>query len=263
MTDPLGGCRAKVRWAAQHLESLYDEVRAFSNSEPKPLRFVQEVDKERSRYVVRVRIERDPPIEWSLRVGDVVHNLRSALDHLIWQLVLRNGKTPRGTQFPIFDQRPVKPGDVERWNRMIAGVSDEAERFIAACQPYQGTDGRDAHTLAGIRDLSNEDKHRVLVSSYTAIQAAPHLIQIDVIASRDVAQVNTGQVFAGRALEDGDPVVEAAITITGPDPQVQTKADLPLDIGFGGRNIVPLEGLKQMCESVAGTIREAEIAFFS
>lgn len=38
-------------------------------------------------------------------IGDIAQNLRSALDHVVWQLVLANGGTPKpgggGTQFPI------------------------------------------------------------------------------------------------------------------------------------------------------------------
>ena len=29
-------------------------------------------------------------IEWSIRLGEILYNLRSALDHLVWQLVLTN-----------------------------------------------------------------------------------------------------------------------------------------------------------------------------
>ena len=41
-------------------------------------------------------------VEWSLILGDLLHNLRSALDHLAWQLVVDGGGTPsQDTNFPV------------------------------------------------------------------------------------------------------------------------------------------------------------------
>ena len=43
---------------------------------------------------------------WGVLIGEILHNLRSALDHLIWQLViLETGAPPTTTKtaFPIFE----------------------------------------------------------------------------------------------------------------------------------------------------------------
>ncbi len=68
------------------------------------------------------------PIEWFIRLGEILYNLRSALDHLVWQLVLANGKTPgRDNSFPIIknedDWQTQKTG--KRW--MLKGVSQSAK----------------------------------------------------------------------------------------------------------------------------------------
>ena len=43
-----------------------------------------------------------PPVDWSIRVGEFAYNLRSSLDHLVWQLVESNGATPgTWTYFPV------------------------------------------------------------------------------------------------------------------------------------------------------------------
>lgn len=39
-------------------------------------------------------IVKDPPIEWSVIAGEIVHDLRSALEHLVWQLVEATGGKP-------------------------------------------------------------------------------------------------------------------------------------------------------------------------
>src|ERR1700752_1107379 len=133
MSDPLRGCAAKVQRASRHLEAPPAAIRPFVESEPKPYRFVSKVDVESSRYLLRVVIEREPPIEWSLILGDFVQNLRAALDPLVWQLVRANGIEPtRRTAFPIFDQPPSRKrrqGEWEKWNAMLKGVHPGALRL--------------------------------------------------------------------------------------------------------------------------------------
>jgi hypothetical protein len=46
---------------------------------------------------------------WGVQVGEIVHNLRSALDHSIWELVIlttgRPPALPTKNQFPIFKSK--------------------------------------------------------------------------------------------------------------------------------------------------------------
>lgn len=67
-------------------------------------------------------------------IGDVVHNLRSSLDHLAWQLVEANGGTPSDkpgeqTAFPIRDVR-------RKELRIHGGVDPRALKVIEDLQPY-------------------------------------------------------------------------------------------------------------------------------
>src|SRR5450759_1304219 len=58
-------------------------------------------------WVMRVADVPDVPREWGLIVGDLIHNARCALDHLVCALVARNGgQITRSTQFPIYDHQP-------------------------------------------------------------------------------------------------------------------------------------------------------------
>lgn len=252
---PLEGVVAKIQRASSHLEALYAEVRTFVESEPKPHGFVSKVDVETSRYIALVRIYRPPPVEFSLIAGDFIQNLRAALDHLVWQMVKANGQTPGNRNaFPIFDQRPSnKRGnrDRERWNAMTRGLHPAAERFIELCQPYNGPDGPRAHSLAALRRLSNEDKHRTLLAAYNAIESRPDRFDLDVVGVRDVrSPVERAEVYAGRPLNDYDLVLTAPVVITGPSPEVELKGQLPIDVGFGNPP-VPLEALKQMVHQIA------------
>ena len=104
----------------------------------------------------------------SLLVGDIVHNLRCALDHLIHHLALRNSgdnlKHPERTQFPIADNPTAYQTQAQRYLQEIA---PEHQSIIESFQPYHVMDanvqvGDYFHPLALLRDLSNFDKHRLL-----------------------------------------------------------------------------------------------------
>jgi len=101
-------------------------------------------------------------------VGDVVHNMRSALDHLVYQLALINTSgnvaRPDRTQFPISDTR-------DRFEHAtatdLAEVAPNHRAIIEGFQPYHPTEENTAvgvyfHPLAMLRGLSNTDKHRIL-----------------------------------------------------------------------------------------------------
>jgi hypothetical protein len=94
--------------------------------------------------------------------GDVVHNLRSALDHVAWQLVIINGGTPvepgtgrRATQFPILRDPPKQL-------EVAGGISAAALEVVREAQPYACSDWR-GRLLAALQHISNTDKHREAV----------------------------------------------------------------------------------------------------
>lgn len=97
--------------------------------------------------------------------GDIVHNLRSALDHLAQQLVAVGMAcapiiplTPielRQIEFPIAETVEKYEADKAR---KIKGMLPEAIEVIDRLKPYKG--GNDA--LWRIHELDNIDKHRAL-----------------------------------------------------------------------------------------------------
>lgn len=102
-----------------------------------------------------------PKIRLATLTGEVVHDLRSALDHLAWQLVLENGGTPiegaGGTFWPILEAPPADP---KRLN-LTGGASVPAAALVQESQPYYPWDTRaDWHPLWLLHRLSIIDKHQ-------------------------------------------------------------------------------------------------------
>lgn len=100
-------------------------------------------------------------VEWSVTIGEIVHNLRSALDHLVWQLVRDNGGQPsRANMFPI-----VSLENRNNWESVsknnLKGVSDEMKEKIKGLQTFAGLRAPyDVTALSKLHHLSNVDKHR-------------------------------------------------------------------------------------------------------
>ncbi len=63
------------------------------------------------------------PFDALAAAGDIVHNLRSALDHLAFQLVLAGGHTPTTeTAFPVWKIPPRKKSDVGRAQPLLSDL---------------------------------------------------------------------------------------------------------------------------------------------
>jgi hypothetical protein len=99
---------------------------------------------------------RTVPIEVITGAGDAIHNLRSALDHLAWQLShWRTGKPGPRPGFPIgksFEDYKAMKG------RMVAGMSPDAKKAINDLRPYKGGN----EPLWTIHHLDIVDKHHQL-----------------------------------------------------------------------------------------------------
>jgi len=157
---------AKIARADCQIEDLRREMHSFCGKIKRSIKTNDEADEKQWTYWGENPIV---PISWSVRTGEVLYNLRSALDHLVWQLVLANGQRPnRNNQFPIVN-------DASEWNnscrRRLNGISDRSKQTIKHLQPFNptlvlrtdsGVCPFDAQTFRILRELSNIDKHRYL-----------------------------------------------------------------------------------------------------
>lgn len=166
MKHPLGGVKAKLVRAKQHLDAARRILGRFKYGE---CRIVFEEDADMNLIVPRVHLSK-PPTKLPIIIGDMLYNVRSALDHLIYQLVLSNPpNTPnKKTAFPIHADR--QSFDSIKKLR-LKGVPVKAAALVEALQPYAGRE----NPLLMLDKLHNVDKHRTLnvvtaVASDTEVQ---------------------------------------------------------------------------------------------
>lgn len=170
MTD-LNSSERKLVWAETHLDALKKQVQAFING--RPVEITSHFKPKRPGYDTVFRIKRRTPPEIVLRVGDVIGNLRDALDHLIWELTVANtGHALPGTGWPIIRRRddwPLK-GKNGKPNRRsgeykIRGVHPKYWSGVKSHQPFyrKSTDhASPVHALWVLDELRNLDRHRRL-----------------------------------------------------------------------------------------------------
>lgn len=245
MKHPLDGPRLKVRRAKEEIQRLREAQQAFQVDAG--YRIVRaETNPHTGNHVYRVRVGRPVPPEWGVWIGEIAHNLRSALDGLVHQLALLNlptGRAPRGiTQFPIFlVGRPERrvPGKSDRIPHFIAmktkngkqegarnigqvqiaDLRQDHQAIIEQLQPYKRGRGDRKSPLFWLKELNNTDKHCLLL----VVGAAPGSITLSTWGGDDSMP---GNVRSFTILEDGAEIADA------PDGVIVSPRITPF-VGFG------------------------------
>lgn len=159
----LEGLRIKTDRANQHIAELDAAIRLFLDSSPYE---VSPNHNYQTREMEWYLTKADPiPPSISAIAGDAIQNLRSALDHLAWQLVLANRGIPkiRVTGFPI--TKSSQEHASAKCRRKIEGMRQAAIDAIDALKPYDGGN----ETLWRLHCLNNIDKHRLLLPAVSAL----------------------------------------------------------------------------------------------
>jgi hypothetical protein len=174
---------AKLDRAREHLAELQTAVDAFREQDLSSLlsTSVEDHPSDPSLAVVGIRMHMQAPMRWSLIIGDILTNLRAALDHAVYghasarqQL---NSSQRRDLKYPIFTERRDWDGIPDSVNqdgtirRGLRGAYNELEPLLAPevltligqAQPFEAQiDPPEWHALAILNGLVNRDKHRAV-----------------------------------------------------------------------------------------------------
>lgn len=170
----LGSPRPKVERAIEQLQALNTEVLEL-RKRPNPFTQVVQREIDGSHHIFRLYPAWEPGAQgrWAVIVGEIVHDLRSALDHLVWEgIQLSDGKPDRDHAFPFRKSEPSegfaqwatrtwRSKDGRKRHGKLYGLDEAAIELIERCQPYQG--GDTPKLLAHLDALWQCDKHRMLL----------------------------------------------------------------------------------------------------
>lgn len=166
---PLDNVSVKLERAYKHIIELNNELAAFKRLHPDT--FGTHLDPATGKFT-HTTIQFDADIDTgrlSVIAGEVLHQLRSSLDHLVAQMLIgipANATTIdeilESSYFPIC-VRSIQFQSLD-WSK-IPNISAAARKTIGDCQPCNRTDGLppEDHPLAVLAGLNNIDKHRSLI----------------------------------------------------------------------------------------------------
>jgi hypothetical protein len=164
----LDGCLAKVQLAHSELQAYQtDHLVVFKTN---PIRLRTEPEREPYRYLYTAEYIPKLPVRLGARLGSVVHGLRSALDHLAWQIVRTDGVVAPdpGVRFPV----SASPEAFRSDHPWLARLEPEHRAMLEEDQPYRGAD-----ELAELDRLAAIERHEVLAPRVSAtLVLTPQLV---------------------------------------------------------------------------------------
>jgi hypothetical protein len=217
--DPaaIAGIRCKMTRAKEHLDWLDEAITKFNEVKPMPYGMSSKGDPKGAQRIYRLVIQTPIPVEWGVVFGEAIHDMRSALDHSIYQLVIDETKRVRkkGTGFPVF----TDPDAFRRHGApQLRGVGDGPRTFVEKLQPYRHRRKRqDCLALLTLHTFWNQDKHR-LVHPWS-----PQFIGDDVELDETRPGACT-MIWSTRRMHEGAEVCR--IVCDPPDPEVKVKGRL-------------------------------------
>jgi hypothetical protein len=149
----LDGAWRRFQRADAHLAEAQMLIGEFGNTCRNHI--VADNDTDPTKPTFSLKTAPDLPLMLPVVISDAIHNLRAALDYIVFELARKDsGKTQDGTQFLIADS---KPRFDERSAKYLNGLSVKHVAMIERLQPYMGVDW-----TKSLREISNPDKHRQL-----------------------------------------------------------------------------------------------------
>jgi hypothetical protein len=174
---------AKLDRAREHLVELQTAVDSFRDQDlSKELSAtVADHPNDLSLALLTIRIHLQAPMRWSLIMGDILTNLRAALDHAVYGHAAArqqlNSSQRRDLKYPIFTERhdwdgipdsvnqdgTIKKGLKGAYNELKPLVAPDVLTLIKQAQPFEAqNDPPEWHALAIMNGLVNRDKHRAV-----------------------------------------------------------------------------------------------------
>jgi hypothetical protein len=160
---PCNGISEKLKRADENIVNLAVEINLFFQESKYPVI----PDPNDKAWQEAVNYHRNLPIpkRFSVLAGEIVHHLRSSLDHIVW--IFSDDTSRRlhasAIEFPVLSNPPGKD-ELRKFNRQIQGVrKNSVRKLISDLQPYHlGADSINS-AVNIVHEMDRFDKHRELV----------------------------------------------------------------------------------------------------
>lgn len=155
------GIGEKLKRANENLRNLQMEIFTFFDEGDYPV--LPENNHELLLKAIEYHKQRPIPARFAVLTGEIMHHLRSSFDHIVWHFSVGATDKDKWIEFPIFEERPRKTKDIERFKKKIERIQDtRVVNLIKSLQPYNSPTPADDPLLI-IHSLDIVDKHRELL----------------------------------------------------------------------------------------------------
>jgi hypothetical protein len=232
------GPRLKLQRAKHHIADYITRAEDFYRK-AKTKFFIQDNRRTGVRALC-IDVDETVPEDFPLIIGDAIHNLRSALDHLTWDVVSPHGPPrPGDVQFPFCRQADAFEGALS--HRQIHLTGEKTIEKFRSLKPYPGGDD----VLYALHQLDIADKHQLVLTVRSLIAfdylnvreqveaSAPPDLVLEKIAFTNLKKDNR---IAAWRIKPGTPVVDTWPGHRKPIDivvQVMFRSDQPL----GGQSV--------------------------
>lgn len=161
MPDPFESSRRKIARSIEHFNELERKVGEFTRVNP--YRRVVEPHPSKSGYVVhKIILTATLPSSLADITGDIVQNLRNALDNAAYAVSVASGRTdPKFTAFPFAGSVSQMPQALRR----SKDLPPQIQSMFVGFQPYLGGDD----LLWALNEMCVSDKHKMLIPIGTGV----------------------------------------------------------------------------------------------
>lgn len=228
---------AWLKWAmgVVNAEVLQNNVNALASQGKLKVQFGLSSEYDAKRHCVSVGVAQAPqltPDIWGLLLGDTVHGLRSALDHLAWALYKR-GHTPnlprrqeQGVYFPIARTPDQFKGWVTGKRPKLPGVRSTDLAIVRRYQPYlRGQRNLYRHPLIVLDDLSIADKHQVI----QPVQLVPESARYNISFIKDCEITRIAPRVRPTPFEPNTELARFYVRKTGPEPEIHVEPEFSVN----------------------------------
>jgi hypothetical protein len=166
--NPFSSSRRKITRAKKHLADLTREMDAFFARPDMYQPFIEAHPEKAGWTILKVRFLKELPQEFEEIVGDILSNLRSALDHAVYGVALAFAASTNSAKPKIETACFPFARNAERFPSALKGrcasVPPELHPVFRDCKPYGGGN----EPLWALNCIRGTDEHAILVSAATA-----------------------------------------------------------------------------------------------
>jgi hypothetical protein len=187
--QPFDAPHLKIRRARKHIGDLTTEIQAYLGRVPFWLEIQQDAAFANGRKW-RAHVREQIPLDFAAIIGDVIHNLRTALDLTAGELAMRRGESADDVYFPV-TSKPSEFYDLIT-DKNFHRAGSNAIALLRTYEPYRGVN----NPLRAIHDLDVMDRHQMLLPIADMLRAPDEKDRGKILRRVAMGPIKEGAEFA-------------------------------------------------------------------